>query len=51
MQLKQISWDVDAWDDYMYWHTQDIIMMLEKSIYIKRLTFDLSAAIYFRYKN
>ena len=23
MQLKQISWDVDAWDDYMYWHTQD----------------------------
>lgn len=23
MQVTRIEWDVDAWDDYMYWHTQD----------------------------
>ena len=23
MQVTRIEWDVDAWEDYMYWHTQD----------------------------
>lgn len=23
MQVRRIEWDVDAWEDYMYWHTQD----------------------------
>ena len=23
MQAKRLVWDVDAWDDYMYWQTQD----------------------------
>ena len=23
MQNKTIRWDLDAWDDYIYWQTQD----------------------------
>lgn len=23
MQTKIIQWDFDAWDDYLYWQTQD----------------------------
>ena len=23
MQIRRLEWDVDAWEDYMYWHTQD----------------------------
>ncbi len=23
MKLTRIEWDVDAWEDYVYWHTQD----------------------------
>ena len=23
MQTKTIQWDLDAWEDYLYWQTQD----------------------------
>lgn len=23
MHIRSIEWDLDAWDDYIYWHTQD----------------------------
>ena len=23
MQIRRLEWDVDAWEDYMYWHMQD----------------------------
>ncbi len=23
MQKRKIQWDYDAWDDYLYWQTQD----------------------------
>ncbi len=23
MQTKNIQWDVDAWEDYLYWQTKD----------------------------
>ena len=23
MQIKRLEWDVDAWEDYIYWQTQD----------------------------
>ena len=23
MRITRLEWDVDAWADYMYWHTQD----------------------------
>ena len=23
MQIRRIEWDVDAWEDYMFWHEQD----------------------------
>ena len=23
VQIKHLEWDVDAWDDYLYWQTQD----------------------------
>lgn len=23
MRVIRIEWDVDAWEDYMYWHAQD----------------------------
>lgn len=23
MQMRRIEWDVDAWEDYMFWHEQD----------------------------
>lgn len=23
MQIRKIQWDIDAWDDYTYWQTQD----------------------------
>ena len=23
MRIKEIKWDFDAWDDYLYWQTHD----------------------------
>ena len=23
MQINEIKWDLDAWDDYLYWQTND----------------------------
>ncbi len=23
MKVTRIEWDVDAWEDYLYWHAQD----------------------------
>ena len=23
MQIRRIEWDVDAWEDYMFWYEQD----------------------------
>lgn len=23
MQIRKIQWDYDAWEDYLYWQTQD----------------------------
>ena len=23
MPIRKIQWDIDAWDDYTYWQTQD----------------------------
>lgn len=23
MRIRKIQWDIDAWDDYTYWQTQD----------------------------
>ena len=27
MQTKIIQWDFDAWEDYLYWQTQDKKML------------------------
>ena len=27
MQIKIIQWDFDAWEDYLYWQTQDKKML------------------------
>lgn len=32
MQTKIIQWDFDAWEDYLYWQTQDK-KMLKKITY------------------
>lgn len=23
MRIRRIEWDIDAWDDYIYWQSQD----------------------------
>lgn len=23
MQIKELKWDFDAWEDYLYWQSQD----------------------------
>lgn len=38
MQTKIIQWDFDAWEDYLYWQTQDK-KMLKK---INQLVKDIS---------
>ena len=43
MQTKIIQWDFDAWEDYLYWQTQDK-KMLKK---INQLVKDISR----KYKN
>ena len=34
MQTKIIQWDFDAWEDYLYWQSQDIKGREEPSFFI-----------------
>lgn len=35
MQIRRIQWDIDAWDDYMYWQVEDKKMLKKINQLIK----------------
>jgi toxin YoeB len=35
MQIRNLKWDIDAWEDYLYWQKQDKKMLKKINLLIK----------------
>lgn len=41
MQIKELKWDFDAWEDYLYWQSQDKKILKRINQLIKDMRRDL----------
>ena len=40
MQIKELKWDFDAWEDYLYWQSQDKKILKRINQFIKDMRRD-----------
>lgn len=38
MKIRNIQWDLDAWDDYLYWQTQNKKILKKINLLIKEIS-------------